>query len=112
MWMICSGMANVGSPSSFQAEPLQGVVRKCEADASRLHGDLPWLVPGDSARLTVLLFKQRKASFILRLQVCRLMLSTLQQEILSTSFVEILEQIIQHILAPAYVSNSTAYVPF
>ena len=44
--MTCSGMADVGSPSSFRAEPLQGVVRKCEADASGLHGDLP----GASAR--------------------------------------------------------------
>lgn len=35
-------MADVGSPSSFPAEPLQGVVRKCEADASGLHGVLPW----------------------------------------------------------------------
>ena len=45
--MTCFGMADVGSSSSFQAEPLQGVVRICEADASGLHGDLPWLVPGD-----------------------------------------------------------------
>lgn len=38
------------------------------------------------------------------------MLSTLQQEILSASSVEILEQIIQHILATAYVSNPSACV--
>ena len=83
--MTCFGMANVGSPSSFQAEPLQGVAREYEAEAPGLHGDLPWPVPGDSTRLIFLAFKQRKASFISRLQECRLMLSTLQQGILSAS---------------------------
>ena len=83
--MTCFGMADVGSPSSFKAEPLQGVVREYEAEASGLHGDLPWLVPGDFTRLAFLAFKQREASFILRLQECRLMLSTLQQGTLSAS---------------------------
>ena len=32
--MTCFGMADVGSPSSFQAEPLHGVVGEYEAEAS------------------------------------------------------------------------------